>query len=141
MGPVVLDPRVRFIEARRCRAFVVVQLSGKIVEKHHVRTRAGDRRVIALRNEHGLTVAGGEQLVEVLLIGPVPLHHEAVVRLSSEVVHLFEIWRAVATVMAVRCPARPCSTRDIHLVQDEPFSLDWWSQHMVDVAVRSATTA
>ncbi len=104
MVPVVLDPCVCFVEARRCRALVVIQFAGQVVEEHHVRTWAGNRRVVALGDEHGLTITGSKQLVEVLVVGPIALHHEAVVRLSAEVVHLFEVWRAVAAVVAVWRP-------------------------------------
>ena len=44
------------------------ELAGQVVEEEHVRARAGDARVVPLRDEDRLAVVGDELLVEVLIL-------------------------------------------------------------------------
>ena len=116
-------------------ALGVVELAGQVVQEHHVRRRAGDRRVIPLRHEYRLAVACGEQLVELLVVAPVALHDEPVAGIETEVVHLLQVRGTVPAVVTVRGPTGPRSSRHVDLVQDQPLGVDRRCEHVVHVAV------
>ena len=106
-----------------------------------MRTRTRDRGVIPLGHQHRLAITGAEQLVEVFVVAPVALHDESVVRCDSEVVDLFEVGRSVTTVVAMRRPARPGASRDVDLIENEPFGVNRRGEHVVDMAVCRTATA
>ena len=92
----------------------------------------------ALGDDGAIAVAGREDFVKVLVGPPVAVHTEAVGRVETEVVRLLQIRRTVETVMAVRRPTRPRTTRHIDLIEDESLGIDRRRQHMVDLAVGGA---
>src|SRR5215218_4811962 len=112
------------------------------VEVVEVVTRGRRDHVVALRDEHHITVAKRQRLVERAVFGIDPLQREALFRLDAMVVRLLQIplARGVFRVVLVWRIARPVSVRGDDLDDKKPLGRLVLHEDVGDLALHVTST-